>query len=345
MPTAFSNQNQSSVSSGQPPTNELIDQQGRKITYLRLAITDRCNLRCRYCMPETGIQLVDHQHALSYEELEFLSATFLRLGIVKIRITGGEPFARKGCLEFLRTLKEKTGVPHLFLTTNGVETWRYMDELRAIGISGINLSLDALNRQRFEEITRRDAFEPVLRTFDLALQLAIPLKINSVVLEDTTDDEIHALGSLSKSHPISVRFIERMPFSGKNQITAANQDNLLVRLKNIFPHMTDLAQKDTSTARLFSLPGYAGTLGIIEGSSRNFCASCNKVRITPTGMLKACLYDNGILDLRQLIRSGIPHDELTAKIQQAVGRRLADGRQTEAACKSDEQPSMASIGG
>lgn len=326
-------------------TTFLIDSQGRNISYLRLAITDRCNLRCQYCMPEEGISSVDHLSTLSYEELEFLVSMFLRLGIRKVRITGGEPFVRKGCMDFLRRLKEHKGVPQLFLTTNGVETWRHMTELRSIGISGINLSLDALNRDRFQQITRRDSFDAAIRTFELALEFGIPLKINSVVLEDTTDDEIRQLGELSKNNPISVRFIEKMPFSGKNQRAADSGQALLVRLHRIFPEMAETQASGIATARLFSHPGFTGTIGIIEGSSRNFCATCNKVRITPTGMLKACLYDNGILDLRSLIRDGITAAELAERVISAVGKRLADGRLTESACSQSIQPSMASIGG
>jgi cyclic pyranopterin phosphate synthase len=326
-------------------TSSLIDNHGRPITYLRLAITDRCNLRCQYCMPEQGIAPLSHDETLSYEELEYLVALFTGLGIDKIRITGGEPFARRGCLEFIQRLKDQTAIKQIFLTTNGVETWRYLDRLKEMGISGINLSLDTLDKQRFKEITRRDRLEQVLETLHGALERDILLKVNSVVTEDTGDEEILDLARLAQQHPLSLRFIEKMPFSGEDEISQLPEDQLFKRLGRLFPELKECQSNAVSTARLFSGPNYRGTLGIIEGKSRKFCATCNKIRITPQGILKACLYDNGVLDLKALLRSGVKGEEIVAAVRRCLNRRHADGHETESVhCRASE-PSMASIGG
>ena len=192
----------------------LVDNHGRRINYLRVAITDRCNLRCRYCRPEKGVPFIPHQEILTFEELERLVAIFSGLGINKVRVTGGEPFSRKGCISFFSRLKQIEGVEHLHITTNGVKTARFLDELAGIGLDGINLSLDTLDQKRFWKITRRDYLSSVLKTLHGVLDRGIPLKINSVVLKDTSDEEMMRLAGLTQKAAISLRFIERMPFSG-----------------------------------------------------------------------------------------------------------------------------------
>lgn len=325
--------------------SSLIDNHGRPINYLRLAITDRCNLRCRYCMPEEGVELIKHDQALSYEELERLVRLFQGLGINKVRITGGEPFVRRGCFEFMKILKCRLGIEQLYLTTNGVETYRYIDRLKEIDISGINLSLDTLDRARFKELTRRDQLDKVLLTLNRSLDVGIPLKINSVVMEDTSDDDIMKLVELVRDKAISLRFIEIMPFSGGSVAQDKSQKSLRERLVTIFPELKEYDRGITSTAREFSLPGHSGTVGIIEGRSRKFCATCNKVRITPEGILKACLYDDGVLDLRELLRKGISDKELADSIRTCLNNRYADGHETAAVNCRNGEPSMASIGG
>ncbi|MEJ2135408.1 MAG: GTP 3',8-cyclase MoaA [Desulfofustis sp.] len=324
---------------------QLIDNHGRVITYLRLAITDRCNLRCSYCMPEQGVEPVAHGETLSYEELERLARLFLEMGITKIRITGGEPFVRRGCMDFLERLKYDLGVKQLVVTTNGVETARYLKRLQALPISGINLSLDTLDRERFKTITRRDRLADVLDTLYGALELGIKVKVNSVVSEETSDAEILQLGQLAENNRLSLRFIEKMPFSGEKMIETRVDLGLAERLAKLFPGLVERQVDNGSTAKEFGVKGYRGSLGIIEGSSRKFCSTCNRVRITPQGMLKVCLYDNGVLDLKELIRGGITDEGLLGSIRECLNKRFADGHQTESANGRAEQPSMASIGG
>lgn len=326
----------------------LIDNHGRPITYLRLAITDRCNLRCSYCMPEQGVETISHDEMLSYEELERLVRLFLGLGVDKVRITGGEPFARRGCIEFLERLKQVHRVKELVITTNGVETARYLERLKALPISGINLSLDTIDRQRFMEITRRDRLDRVLETFHGALALGIPLKVNSVVTEETSDADIRQLGLLVESYNFSLRFIEKMPFSGAHGSVVSVDYRLQERLEALFPGLRECTLETVSTARLFSVPGFVGSLGIIEGSSRKFCSDCNKIRITPQGTLKACLYDHGVLDLKEMLRNRVTDRDIAVQVRRCLNHRFADGHATQTAngaAENGDQPSMASIGG
>jgi len=325
---------------------KLFDNHGRRINYLRLSITDRCNLRCHYCRSEKGVPFIPHEEILSYEELLRLAGIFCALGVTKIRVTGGEPFSRKNCLSFLRRLKGLTGLEHLHITTNGVKTARYLDELADLGIGGINLSLDTLDQRRFWRITRRDYLESVLETLHGTIERQIPLKVNSVVLEDTSDQEIVRLCELARKFPLTLRFIERMPFSGSTRSKKLLSGKLSGRLKNIFPSIEEYTQGGPpSTARIFSVPGYQGKLGIIEGYSRLFCTACNKVRITPTGMLKTCLYDNGTLDVKKLFRQGADNQEISDAIVSCVQNRFVNGHEAERFSNRSTEPSMAQIGG
>jgi cyclic pyranopterin phosphate synthase len=323
----------------------LLDNHNRPITYLRLAITDRCNLRCKYCRPEKGVPFIPHEEILSYEELERLAAIFCTLGVSKVRVTGGEPFARKGCLTFLKKLRAMDGLYSLHITTNGVETAQYLDALFDLGIDSINLSLDTLDHKRFRDLTRRDHLNDVLRTMHGIVERRMHLKINSVVLEDTSDEDIISLADLAREFPLTVRFIEKMPFSGVSKPEKLVNGHLLQRLSLMFPAMEESPQEESSTSRVFSLPGYNGKIGIINGHSRLFCSTCNKVRITPAGMLKMCLYDNGVLDLKKMLRQGAGNGEIHAAIHRHVRKRFLNGHEAEHHAKRDSEPSMCSIGG
>jgi cyclic pyranopterin phosphate synthase len=323
----------------------LTDNHGRNITYLRLAITDRCNLRCRYCRPEEGVPFIPHKEILTFEEMERLVAIFCSLGINKVRVTGGEPFSRRGCLPFLTRLRKMGGVQHLHITTNGVKTARLLDELAAIGLDSINVSLDTLDHKRFWKITRRNYLEAVLQTVHGVLARDIPLKINSVVLKDTSDDEIIQLAGLARDFPIALRFIEKMPFSGTVRSEKLENGNLSQRLKRIFPAIEEFTSDLPTTARIFALPDYKGALGIIQGYSRLFCKTCNKVRITPTGMLKTCLYDNGVLDLKKMMRQVSGDEKIKSAIINCVQNSCVNGHEAEKFASRSTEPSMASIGG
>lgn len=329
-----------------PPT--LVDNHGRLITYLRLSLTDRCNLRCRYCVPAGGVQWLSPEKILTYEELERLTRVFSQLGIKKVRITGGEPFARKGCISFLQHLKTSMPDLSLHVTTNGMLVHDHLDELKSLNIEGINLSLDTLNRQRFKYLTGNDGLPQVLKTLYGAMDRSIPLKINSVVLPDTTDDDIIQLADLASKYHLCLRFIEHMSFDGRlrRKNEEENPRNTLhCRLTEILPGLHEKTGSQGSTARVFSAPGFKGTLGIIEGKTRKFCHSCNKLRITPEGILKSCLYDRGTLNLKRILRKGISDYEIKHKICEIVQQRQLNGHVAESLVRRNYSPSMASIGG
>ncbi len=325
----------------------LTDNHGRSVSYLRIAITDRCNLRCCYCMPAEGITPLKRGELLTFAELERLVRIAAGLGVHKVRITGGEPSARPGWLDFLRRLASGRipGLSSLHLTTNGVALAPFCDELAALGVH-VNLSLDTLDRRRFWAISRRDLFAAVHHTLDRLIALGRPFKVNTVVLADTPDNDILALASLARHHAVTVRFIERMPFAGHSWQAGGGREGVRERIARLLPGLRpDHGPAGPSTATLFRQPGWRGRIGCIEGYARRFCRSCNKVRITAAGRLKTCLYDNGAADLRALLRRGAGDAEIARAIGQAVGRRAANGFEAEAWAATAAKPSMASIGG
>ena len=326
------------------PGTNLVDNHNRPINYLRLAITDRCNLRCRYCMPDQGAKFVPYSEILRYEEMVHLVRIFAGLGINKLRITGGEPFARRDCIPFMQKIIETGGVTSLYVTTNGITTASHLDELKKMGISGINLSLDTLDPPYFYHLTRQNLLDNVLATLHGCLEREIPLKINTVVLEETTDEHILSIAGLAKKYPLTVRFIEKMPFSGGNGFKNGGTEKLRQRLAGLFD-LNEVQSDLPTTARIFELPGFLGKIGIIEGHSRKFCPTCNKLRITPLGVLKTCLYDNGVLDLKAMLRSNTDDAVISKAIIDSVGKRYVNGLEAEELCTRRDEPSMASIGG
>ena len=324
-------------------SSALTDRFGRTITYLRLAVTDRCNLRCTYCMPAKGVVSLNHAEILTFEEMARLVRLLVRFGVRKVRITGGEPFVRQGLVAFLGRLSAMADLDELHLTTNGVETADYIPQLEALGLAGINLSLDTLDAEKFKRITRRDRFAEVRRSLDALLRSTIPLKINTVVKFGLNDDEIFDIASLAREHPIHVRFIEEMPFNGDGRMALpATNHRIEKRLKALFPGIVPEAPK--GTAQLFIVPGFCGRIGIICGVERTFCHTCNRLRITADGTLKTCLYDRGVLDLRALLRRGATDQEIGAAIRQAVHGRPIDGHAAELT-NHRGKTSMVQIGG
>ncbi len=325
----------------------LYDNHGRKINYLRLAVTDRCNLRCFYCMPEEGIQYVPRTELLSYEEMERLLKLLAPLGIEKVRITGGEPFLRKGMLDFLARIAQIEGIQQLNITTNGTLTANLVAKLPEIGVSSVNLSLDSFDEKRFFEITRRDVFPQVLETFHQLLAYKIPTKINAVVMAGKNIEDIIPLVELSRKHPVSIRFIEEMPFNGKGsngETFIWNYKKILQHIKEVFPNLEKIPDPPHSTALNYQIPGFTGSIGIIAAYSRLFCGTCNRIRLTPQGMLKTCLYDAGVFNIRDLMRSGATDEQLITAFVQALRNRVKDGFEAERK-RRPVRESMATIGG
>lgn len=330
--------------------NTLLDNHGRPLTYLRLAVTDRCNLRCFYCMPAEGIKYIPRTELLSYEEMLRLVRILVEMGITKVRITGGEPFVRKDMIHFMEALSEVKGLEAINLTTNGVLTWKYIDQLKALGIRTVNLSIDTLDRERFNQITRRDELPQVLKTLHALLDAGIHTKLNAVVMEGQNEEDIIPLAMLSKDLPLDVRYIEEMPFNGEgahyNKLKW-NYQTILTKLTTQFPDIQAIEAEPHATARQYKVPGHQGQIGIIPAFSRTFCGSCNRIRLTAKGQLKTCLYDEGVLDIKDLMRQGKSDEELKMAFLSAFKNRAKDGFEAEKnRSKGNEvSESMSTIGG
>ncbi|UXX77975.1 GTP 3',8-cyclase MoaA [Reichenbachiella carrageenanivorans] len=332
------------------PINTLVDPWNRTIDYLRIAVTDRCNLRCFYCMPAEGINYLPKKELLTYEEIIRLAEIFASLGIKKIRLTGGEPFLRKDFISLLTNLKKIPGIEAVHITTNGVLTHQYLDQMQEIGIDGVNLSLDSLDKENFYKITRRDEFDTVMKTLGGLLDRGIDTKINMVVMHGKNTQEVVAMAGLARHRKVSVRFIEEMPFNGSAQ--SATQNNwshvrILDELKQAFPMLTKLDSHPSNPATLYQEPSHLGNIGIIPAFSRTFCDACNRIRLTATGTIKNCLYDEGVLDVKALLRSDQTDDDIQQILIATVQKREKDGFAAEKNRTVDQNisESMSSIGG
>ncbi len=328
---------------------QLFDNHGRPINYLRLAVTDRCNLRCFYCMPEEGIRYVPKKELLTFEEIERVVRLVASLGVSKLRLTGGEPFLRADLMQLIRNLRAISDIKDIHLTTNGVLTVPHIDELKELGIASVNLSLDTLDRTRFKTITRRDEFDKTWSAFEALMRASIPVKLNAVVMEGKNIEDIIPLVSLTRAHPISVRLIEEMPFNGEGSHYAKlnwTYKRILQHLHEAFPNLQKQNDPTSATASHYQVPGFKGNVGIIAAFSRTFCGSCNRIRITAQGVLKTCLYDDGVLNIKDLLRSGVTDEELNDALLKAFAHRPKDGfeAETKRATQSVKE-SMSTIGG
>ncbi len=328
----------------------LTDNHNRQINYLRLAVTDKCNLRCFYCMPAEGLDWTAKKELMTYEEMLHLCSLFIKMGIEKIRITGGEPFIRKDIMQFLYSLSKLNELHQITITTNGVLTAPMVPELKKIGIHSVNLSLDTLDRNRFFSITRRDELPAVLATLDELLKHNIETKLNAVVMAEKNIEDIIPLVELTKDLPVSVRFIEEMPFNGEGihyNSLQWNHIHILNTIKEKFSDIQKIPDPSFSTSYNYHIPGHKGNIGIIAAFSRSFCGTCNRIRITPQGEMKTCLYDGGVLNVKDMIRRGLDDVLIQNSILHAIGHRHADGWEAEKS-RNEKMPvheSMATIGG
>jgi len=327
----------------------LYDNHGRPLNYLRLAVTDRCNLRCFYCMPEEGIRYLPKKELLTFEEIERIVSLMAEMGITKIRLTGGEPFVRNDIMKLIRRIKIIPGIDSIHLTTNGVLTAKHVPELHGL-IASVNLSLDTLDKDRFKQITYRDEFDSVLETFHALVQHSIPVKINAVVMEEKNIEDILPLVELTKKYAVSVRFIEEMPFNGEGSHypkLSWTYKKILEHIQRQYPNLQKIADPENSTAYHYSIPGHQGNIGIIAAFSRTFCGTCNRIRLTAQGVLKTCLYDDGVLNIRDLMRSGVDNKQLQSALLKAFNTRPKDGLEAEQnrISHAPVSESMSTIGG
>lgn len=284
----------------------LKDNFGRKINYLRLSITDRCNMRCRYCMPESGVSKLAHQEVLSYEQLYLVAQSAVALGIEKIRVTGGEPLVRKGILEFLARLRGIPGLKQLVLTTNGLRLAEMAAALRQAGVQRLNISLDSLQPEVFAKITRRDALGQVLEGISTAERVGLPIKINMVVMRGVNDAELVDFARMTLEKNCSVRFIEYMPAIREEnwQALLMPGEEILARVEECFSFSPVVRGELAGPAREYKITGAQGTIGVITALSGHFCQSCNRIRITASGKVRNCLFADDEYDLRPLLAKG-----------------------------------------
>lgn len=297
---------------------------GRTIDYLRISLTDKCNLRCRYCMPPEGINHIPHEEILSYEEIEMLAGLMAGMGLKKIRLTGGEPLIRRDLVSLIEKLHKIEGIEEICLTTNGLLFSDLADPLKAAGLSRVNISLDTLNEDLFYKITGFSGLEKVLKSIDTALALNFPLKIN-VVPSEWNKSELCDLALLAKNQPLDVRFIELMPLGAAFEMKGLTSDFVRGQLEARFGRAIQLPGNPHSPARLFQFDGFKGKIAFISPLSHAFCTECNRVRLTANGMLKLCLCYDDALNVKEILRSGKSADkikeELKAEIQKALLRK------------------------
>lgn len=316
------------------------DSFGREINYLRISVTDLCNLRCQYCMPEDGVCKVEHDDILTLEEFYTITKVFAELGITKLRITGGEPLVKRGIIDFVRKVKELKQIKEVSMTTNGMLLGDYAQELKEAGLDRVNISLDTLDPEKYAEITRNGNLSKVLYAIEESKRVGLlPIKINAVLMDGFNIDEIPDLVELTRNDPIDVRFIELMPIGEVLKMENAKTVGGDIVLEKV-PGLKEVERDDPSSpANYYQLDGAKGKVGIIRPITCKFCADCNRVRLTSKGFLKLCLHSNDDIDLKPYM-----HDEEKLKefLQEAImlkpeEHHLEDGQYVDT--------SMSKIGG
>ncbi|WP_339709814.1 GTP 3',8-cyclase MoaA [uncultured Kriegella sp.] len=326
----------------------LIDNHNRKINYLRLAVTDRCNLRCNYCMPAEGADFAKNDKLFTIDELSRLSEILVAQGIDKIRITGGEPFVRKDLMVLLRKLAKLDGLNDISVTTNATVIGPYIDELKELGILNINVSMDAINRETFERITRRDQYDTVHDNILRLITEGFNVRINFIALEGQNTEDIIPMLELTRHFDVSVRFLEEMPFNGGSKTfekIAWDYKRILAFVREAYPDYYKLDSPETSTSVNYKIPGFKGSFGVIPSFSRTFCGSCNRLRISATGDVITCLYAKPSMNLREILRSENAEKNVKEQILKAVGNRSKTGFEAQQKYKGVFSNSMTSIGG
>lgn len=322
-----------------PFSSFLTDTFNRRHDYLRISITEKCNLRCLYCMPEEGVALSPKKHLLTPQEILYLSSLFVSQGVNKIRLTGGEPTIHPQILPILRDLGSlrSRGLNQIALTTNGITLYRKLDAMVESGVTGINLSLDTLDPFQFEIMTRRKGFEQVMKSIKRILEMKkaginLKLKINAVIIRGLNDAQIMHFVEMTRDQDIEIRFIEYMPFDGNrwsSQKMLGFQEMLAV-IREKHPDLHKVQDHPNDTSKTFQIPGFEGRIGFITSMTDHFCGSCNRLRITSDGNLKVCLFGNAEVSLRDMLRhnfnQGEPIDEAAWESMKQVEMDRKEGR-------------------
>ena len=307
----------------------LQDQFGRTFDYVRIAVTEKCNLRCTYCMPEEGVDFKRGDQILQADEIIRVIGALARMGIKKVRFTGGEPLVRKDIVKLVDGAANTPGIKAVHLTTNGILFSRYAKNLLAAGLTGVNISLDSLDADKFQRITRRTGVEKVLDSIRLALDLGFPrVKVNVVLMRGFNEDELPAFCELTKDLAVTVRFIEFMPFDA-HQIWEsgehfASAENMVDRMKTMYPDIMDSSGTRTEH-HIFQVPGYAGKIAVIPAFTRSLCGNCSRIRLTADGSIRNCLYSDEEYDLKSVIRTSEGDDSIIDTFRQAFAEKARDG--------------------
>ena len=333
---------------------EMNDTLGRKLHYLRISVTDRCNLRCKYCMPAEGVPLIPHEDLLTYEEILRLARVMAELGVNRLRLTGGEPLVRKDVAQLAKSLREIDGIKFLGITTNGVLLPELAPALYKAGVDGLNISLDTTDRARYADLTGFDRYQQVMQGLDSALKLPFSsVRINCVLSPQSTREDWLSVIALAKDLPVDVRLIEWMPMAGDTAAKLVRADEALNEVRRAYGPLS--AAENASgqgPASYYNLPGFTGRLGMIPAMSHSFCDTCNRIRLTASGDLKLCLFYDAGIALKPLLRGGASDEEIKTAVLEAVrhkpqkhqGQKLS----TEDGCEANliDQPcAMYKIGG
>ncbi|MBI3991103.1 MAG: GTP 3',8-cyclase MoaA [Candidatus Omnitrophica bacterium] len=327
----------------------MIDKFNREINYLRISVTDRCNLRCIYCMPSDGIFHKPQNNILSYEYINRIVRIACGLGIEKVRITGGEPLARKDLVSLIKSLRGIKGLKEIALTTNGIYLASYAHSLKQAGLDRVNISLDSLKPDKFSSITRGGNLKAVLGGIESALDAGFSMvKINTVLIKGLNEDEIIDFANLTRAMPVEVRFIEFMPTNldyhphGHFFFSGQEAKNICSDLGELFP----VVDHKFLTARVFKIDGFSGRIGFISPLSEPFCSSCNKLRLTSDGSLRSCLHSPKSVNLKEAMDRGVMDEDLAMLIREAVTLKPKSHHLQETPIRIEsEKFSMCQIGG
>lgn len=335
---------QNQVANPLPP---LQDRFGRTFDYVRLAVTEKCNLRCTYCMPEEGVDFQGKEKILKSDEILRIIGLLARMGVKKVRYTGGEPLVRKDIVDLIQGAVATPGVKSVHLTTNGLLFDRYAQRLRDAGLTGLNISLDTLDAEKFVRITRREGVEKVLDSIKLALDMGFPrVKVNVVLMRGFNEDELQAFTELARDHRLTIRFIEFMPFDG-HQIWEsgghfASAESLVKQIEAMYPGIQP-APGTRTEHHIFQGPGHQGKIAVIPAFTRSLCGNCSRIRVTADGNVRNCLYSDKEYSLRDMIRDGGTDEEIAEVFRKAFAEKEKDGFEAKKT-SSAQQVSVNDIG-
>lgn len=334
----------------------LQDTFGRTFDYVRIAITEKCNLRCTYCMPEEGVDFKNGEQILSAEEILRVINVLARMGIKKVRFTGGEPLVRKDIVKLVQGAASTPGITGVHMTTNGIIFPKYAKQLREAGLTGVNISLDTIDPDKFVRITRRPGEDKVMESIDTALALGFPrVKINTVVMRGFNHDELDVFTEMTKDKAVTVRFIEFMPFDA-HQIWETGEyflsaESMIKHIKEKYPDI-ELASGTRTEHHIFQVPGYKGKIAIIPAFTRSLCGNCSRLRLTADGGIRNCLYSDQEFSLKELLRGGCTDEDIVAVFRRAFKEKAKDGFESkkrsamrESVVKFEGRTSMTQIGG